>query len=443
MARTAIIEITRKPTPRMVEALRTGAAHQRGIVDVCADKRTHEGLVGRGLADWIPGTKLGMRNVHTSYCVIIKRGRDYLATLDRPETGPADVADVTDEEITEGVEDALKWLPYGTRDEARSRGAVSVLAAEFKRSGAVWRRLAKQGGRIPVETQALRYYGKVQKLLAAARLREQQQAQQAPVSAPTTTEEAPMAETPATPADAPGQQYGGITREDVAQGNGPAPARARAATFFRMYDEQHPAPAAPVNEPADFRGLTRADVAHAAAQALETLTAEDRAVVEGKAPSVVLGLAFRRAQSAWCATRREHTAEESAAYERCANIASAAGIFERADDPEAARAAYAESHRITNEERAAESKRIEEARAAALVAEWSGAERHGKYLVRTEDRGHGIVAVYVKGPDTEISSIDRARGSYASAHGLRPGASAGGGESFQGEYISQCAYRAA
>jgi hypothetical protein len=168
MARTAIIEITRKPTPRMVEALRTALNDDRGIIEVSADKRTHEGLVGRGMADWQDmGAHL------TPYCVITKTGRAYLAELDRPETGPVDFQDVTDEEIAEGVEDALKWLPWGDRDEARATGAVAVLAREFKRSGKVWRSLAKQGGRHQVENQALVYYGKVTKLLAAARLREQ------------------------------------------------------------------------------------------------------------------------------------------------------------------------------------------------------------------------------------------------------------------------------
>lgn len=36
--------------------------------------------------------------------------------------------------------------------------------------------------------------------------------------------------------NAPGQQYGGITREDVAKGNGPAAALHRAAAYFKMWD---------------------------------------------------------------------------------------------------------------------------------------------------------------------------------------------------------------
>ncbi|MFE6000228.1 hypothetical protein ACFQ6C_25765 [Streptomyces sp. NPDC056454] len=75
-------EITRKPTPRQVEALRTGAAHAQGIIDVTADKRTHEGLVGRDLADWKRPETLG-HSVHgTPLCVITKAGRAYMAKLD-------------------------------------------------------------------------------------------------------------------------------------------------------------------------------------------------------------------------------------------------------------------------------------------------------------------------------------------------------------------------
>jgi hypothetical protein len=158
---------------------------------------------------------------------------------------------------------------------------------------------------------------------------------------------------------------------------------------------------------------------------------------------VILGMAFRRAQTAYCADRRERTAEEEAAYDRCANIASAALIFERADDPEAAAAARADDFRITSAERAEEAKRREEAHARVMAAQWRGAQRHGKYLVRTEEVGHGLVRVWVRGPATEIESIERASVAYARGNGLRPGASAGGGEFFEGDYIAQRAYHRA
>ncbi|MFE2934959.1 hypothetical protein [Streptomyces sp. NPDC059278] len=203
-------------------------------------------------------------------------------------------------------------------------------------------------------------------------------------------------------------------------------------------------PATPRTE--EFRSLTREDVARDAGRALETLSTEDRATVEGKAPSVILGLAFRRAQTAWCADRRERTAEESAAYERCANLASAAMIFEREDDPAAAADAMAEDRRITNGERAAESKRREEAYARALDAQWRDAETFGAkgYKVRTEDRGHGIIAVYVMGPASDIKGIESTSRAYARARltfapGMSMGAVGGGGEFCNkgATYISQ------
>lgn len=72
----SVIEIKRKPTARQVEALRTGTTNPEGIIEVTADKRTHEGLVGRGLADWKRPETLGLgRSVHgTALCVINSQG---------------------------------------------------------------------------------------------------------------------------------------------------------------------------------------------------------------------------------------------------------------------------------------------------------------------------------------------------------------------------------
>lgn len=202
-------------------------------------------------------------------------------------------------------------------------------------------------------------------------------------------------------------------------------------------------PTAPRTE--TFRGLTRADVAQDATAALETFTAEDRATVEGHAPSVILGMAFRRAQTAYCADRRPRTFEEEAAYTRQANVASAALIFEREDDPEAASAARVASFRIENQERAEEAKRRKEARAAALAVEWAGAKRHGKYMIRTQDRGNGIIAVYARGPESKMASVDRAASQYARQNltfeeGVSGGAVTSGGELFEGEWIAQQVY---
>jgi hypothetical protein len=297
---------------------------------------------------------------------------------------------ITREDVARAAEDAIQWVPRNAREEWAAKPAAEVLAREVKRARQVWRRLAQEGGRIPVETQALEHFTRTQELADAARRFEQ---------------------------------------EDAAQ---------EAAQEGSKVEQQE-------NEPREFRGLTRADVAHDTARALETLSAEDRATVEGKAPSVVLGLAFRRAQKAYCADRRTRTQEEKAAYERCANIASAALIFERADDPEAAATARADDFRITNAERAEEAKRAEEARAWALEVEWRGAERHGKYLIRTQDRGHGIIAVYARGPESDMASIDRAANQYARQNltfqdGLSAGAVTSGGEMFRGEWIAQQVY---
>jgi hypothetical protein len=381
-------EITRKPTARQVEALRTALTNADGIIEVSADKRTHEGLVGRDLADWKHPEALGRGSWGSALCVITEAGRKYLAKLDG-----TDAEQLTREDVGEAVRVALGWLSFSAREAARGKSAVEVLEGEFKRARLVMRRAMKSAGAGAAHS-ALKQYERVAAALKAARRFEAQQDE---------------------------ERVAVCAAESKREG-------------VTVVVEQ---------EPREFQGLTRDDVARAAAEALEALSAEDRAAVEGKAPSVVLGLAFRRAQAVYCATRRVHTNEEIAAYHRTANLASAAMIFERADDPEAAAVARADDFLITNVERAAESKRREEARAASLVAEWRGAERHGKYLVRTEDRGHGIVAVYVKGPAAEVNSIDRASVAYAQANGLRPGASAGGGEVFRGEYIAQRAYHRA
>ncbi|MFH8483024.1 hypothetical protein [Streptomyces sp. NPDC018055] len=97
-------EITRKPTARQVEALRTGLVNQQGVIEPSADKRTHEGLVGRGLADWKQPKDLGRDVWGSALCVITTAGRKFLAKLDTaaaPVVAPApadeqpDAVDVT------------------------------------------------------------------------------------------------------------------------------------------------------------------------------------------------------------------------------------------------------------------------------------------------------------------------------------------------------------
>ncbi|THA72508.1 hypothetical protein E6R60_26625 [Streptomyces sp. A0642] len=79
-------EITRKPTPRQVEALRTALTNAQGVIEPSADKRTHEGLVGRDLAAWETAERLFGRTGRSlsTYCVITKEGREFLAALDAP-----------------------------------------------------------------------------------------------------------------------------------------------------------------------------------------------------------------------------------------------------------------------------------------------------------------------------------------------------------------------
>jgi hypothetical protein len=52
------------------------------------------------------------------------------------------------------------------------------------------------------------------------------------------------------------------------------------------------------------------------------------------------------------------------------------------------------------------------------------------YEITTEDRGHGIIAVYAEGPDTEIAEIDRAILRYARKELEVPGGPTSSGGSF-------------
>lgn len=63
------------------------------------------------------------------------------------------------------------------------------------------------------------------------------------------------------------------------------------------------------------------------------------------------------------------------------------------------------------------------------------------YDITTEDRGHGIIAVYVTGPDTEIAAIDRAGQAYARQTWGKGGpVSSGGRWTGDGVYIAQQVY---
>lgn len=410
MARRSIIEIHRKPTAVQVTAMRTGLTRRDGIIDVTADQRTHEGIVGRGMADWVPGYKLGRKGDLASYCVLLKRGRDYLATLDAPAPAEEAVsapvaaqedmpkgapegtaeraAKLTREDVAEAVEDAVQWLAFSAREEARTAPASTVLAAEFKRAGAVMRRALKKNGPVACMS-AIRQYENVTAALVAARRFERQT---------TTTQEAPVTEptTPAAPVG--GQQYGGITREDVTNGNGPAEALWRAGEFFKMYDEQHQAPAAAEGRTGEFT-MPIIDHRH-----------RPHVVIDGVAHRVV---ALRPAGA------RADAGTVAVADGTNGRFPYNDGTFETATLADGERVAVrVDGHRWT---------------------------AFRGYQVRTEGRGHGIVAVYVKGGGNDIPAIERATAAYALAQGLRPGASAGGGEGRDGgaTWISQRAFRRA
>lgn len=176
--------ITRQPTARQVEALRTALTSKKGIIEPSAPDRTLQGLVDRDFADWTDSLRLH-GTPGGPICVITRAGRDYLAGLDRPEMGPAEVEDVTAEEIADGVQAAKKWMSFAELERAIHMSDAEVLAIEFKRSGALMRKLLKKRQGPEVEAQAVRYYTKVTKLLAAARRAE---------AAVVVVEEAPAAE---------------------------------------------------------------------------------------------------------------------------------------------------------------------------------------------------------------------------------------------------------
>ncbi|MFH8483025.1 hypothetical protein [Streptomyces sp. NPDC018055] len=78
--------------------------------------------------------------------------------------------------------------------------------------------------------------------------------------------------------------------------------------------------------------------------------------------------------------------------------------------------------------------------------DWETFGKNG-HQVRTEDRGHGIIAVYVKGPADDIKAIERTSRAYARnrltfAPGMSMGPVSGGGEFRDGgaTYISQDTY---
>lgn len=251
---------------------------------------------------------------------------------------------ITREDVARGVEDALQWLHWGEREEARAKGAVAVLKREFWRSGKVWRKLAKQGGRVPVETQALEYYTRITKLLAAARRFEQEDAQ-------TQGERKDVASMGRAIADA--QQEHDAAQEAAQEGS--------------KVEEQQ--------EQAEERtGITRGF------RVIEGERYPDRTpVLEVDAGHTYRLVAFAPGGVV-----------EEAGRVKAYNVhVGLPNLIER----------YAVG--TLNGERVAWQEDGHE---------WT---QRGKYMIRTEDRGHGIAAVYVKGPAAEGESIDKAGDMYA------------------------------
>ncbi|MDQ1041518.1 hypothetical protein QFZ75_008020 [Streptomyces sp. V3I8] len=352
MARTAIIEITRKPTPRMVEALRTGAADKRGIIDVGADKRTHEGLVGRGMADWKQRQDLGASVWGAAYCVITRAGRAYLAKLDAP--APVSVKVTVDAPVpafTAPV-DPAPWAVKGARISVPAGKATvtgrphSVRYIEFALDGTgeALQITADSPHLAPLcircdtvgdDTMPHRETenGHLCGYCAAA----------------IDDEESTVPETPQTPA---------APREGVTRGNGGTDEYGypdRIPTLFVGEERYRLAPFAPAGVHADG-GTVSAYNAHTGDRRTESYATGSLAGKSGDMPV------------AW-----------------------------RVDG-----------------------------------YEW---ERVNGFMIRTEDRGHGIIAVYVKGSANDVNGADRAGVAYARknltfAPGM-PGpsmSSAGGGE---------------
>ncbi|MGW9069252.1 hypothetical protein ACWGQT_07380 [Streptomyces yangpuensis] len=96
-----------------------------------------------------------------------------------PEGTAERAAKMTPEDVADAVEDAMQWLPYSHRDDARAQPASVTLAAEFKRAGSVMRRALKHNGPGACMS-AIKQYERVTAALVAARRFE---AATAPVSA--------------------------------------------------------------------------------------------------------------------------------------------------------------------------------------------------------------------------------------------------------------------
>lgn len=124
----------RKPTPLMIEALRTGADHDKGVIEPSHRDSTLQGLVDRGLADWadhfaVYGTPGG------HLCVITEAGRAYLAELEPVvEEQPVEVPDgeyrMFVGMVREGAKDMGVYQAANVRAAVANRGGWPVARLE-------------------------------------------------------------------------------------------------------------------------------------------------------------------------------------------------------------------------------------------------------------------------------------------------------------------------
>jgi hypothetical protein len=132
----------RPPTARMVDALRNGAAHPRGIISPSEfAASTLQGLVDRDLADW--GSGLGLHGINAYMAFITDAGRAYLLTLAAEQPGTDTVRSAARAAINRAVRERV--ITRRTAEEYLRTGVARAVAelADAPRHGAAAERLAE------------------------------------------------------------------------------------------------------------------------------------------------------------------------------------------------------------------------------------------------------------------------------------------------------------
>lgn len=349
-------EITRKPTPRQIEALRTALTNAEGIIEVSADKRTHEGLVGRDLADWKRPELVG-RSVHgTALCVITDTGRAYLAELDRPR-------DVLHTPAGEPL-DAERFRPMiGTeRTERRDLGGGAAVELVYRVEGLKFKGASRANGM----RESVTVWGRCVRWPEGSR----------PSGGNTT--------------------WHGAYCAEVFHSN-PAPV-------------EPAVPAAPQERSGATRGFTTTNGETNQTPVLDVEDGDRYRLV----PFAPKGVSV---EPGHVLAHNVHTGLPNLRHRYAVGTLNGDRVAWQEDG-------YAWEH--------------VEGRA------WENPEG---YQVRTEDRGHGIIAVYAKGPANDVKGIERTARAYARrelefAPGMERGRTGGGGECRDAgaTYISQDVY---